>query len=96
MEVNIMDEFNNKITLKAENGSAVTINVLDIIDSEEFDKTFILYTIHGGDENTVFASILNEKELEYSLDTIISPEEIDYINKEIKYFTEDDIEESEE
>jgi hypothetical protein len=88
--------FDNKLTLKNEYGADVSINVFDIVDSEEFDKTFILYTIHGGDENTVFASILNEKELEYSLDTIISPEEIDYINKEIKYFTEDDIEESEE
>ncbi len=75
-------EENNKLTVTAENGQDVTINVLDIIDSEEFDKTFMIYNIDGNDE-AVFASILNEKDDSFSLDTIVEPNELNYINHEI-------------
>lgn len=75
-------EENNKLTVTAENGQDVTINVLDIIDSEEFDKTFMIYNIDGNDE-VVFASILNEKDDSFSLDTIVEPNELNYINHEI-------------
>ena len=81
-----MEEFNTKLTLKAENGRDVTIDILDIIDSYEFNKTFIIYTLVGGDSATVLASILNETDLEYSLDTITSQEEINYIDEQIKMF----------
>lgn len=87
------EEYNNKLTLKNEMGIDVTINIFDIIDSEEFDKTFVIYSLEG-DQNTLYASILNEEELTYSLDTIEKKEEIDYVDELIKYFTEDDIEES--
>jgi len=75
-------EENNKLVVTAENGQDVTINVLDIIDSEEFDKTFMIYNIEGNNE-AIFASILNEKEDTFSLDTITNQKEIDFINKEI-------------
>ena len=71
-----------KLKVTIEDGSEVTVNVLDIIDSIEFKKTFIIYTVNG-DKSNIFASILNEKEESYSLDTIRNQEEIDYINAEI-------------
>lgn len=77
-----MDEVSNKLTVKAENGKDITINVLDIINSEEFDKVFIIYNIEGR-EDVVFASILNENEEDFSLDTITESKEIDFINAEI-------------
>lgn len=81
MEDNIL-----KVTI--EDGSIVDVKVLDIIDSAKFNKTFIIYTING-DESNVFASILNEKEESYSLDTIKEQDEIDYINEEIDRVVEE-------
>lgn len=73
---------NNKLKVNIEDGSEVTVNVLDIIDSLEFNKTFMIYTVNDNDEN-IFASILNEKEETFSLDTITDNKEIEYINSEI-------------
>lgn len=88
-----MDEgYDNKLTLKTEDGSDISISVIDIIDSEEFDKTFIIYTLQDNNTN-VFASILKENDLAYSLDTITNTKELDFVNELIKYFTEDDLEE---
>lgn len=88
-----MDEgYDNKLTLKTEDGSDISISVIDIIDSEEFDKTFIIYTLQDNNTN-VFASILKENDLAYSLDTITNAKELDFVNELIKYFTEDDLEE---
>jgi hypothetical protein len=86
------EEFDNTLTLKNEMGIDVTINVFDIVDSDEFDKTFIIYTLDG-DKNVLYASILNEEELTYSLDTIIDEKEVSFVDELIKYFTSDDIEE---
>lgn len=72
----------NKLTVTVEDGTQAVINVLDIIDSYAYDKTFIIYTFEN-ENKTIFASILNEKEDSYSLDTITSQEEINYINSEI-------------
>lgn len=72
----------NKLEISIQDGTKVTIDVLDIIESNVFNKTFILYTLDGENE-TIFASVLNEKETTFSLDTITNPEEIDYINSEI-------------
>lgn len=73
---------NNKLKVTIEDGSEVTVNVLDIIDSIEFKKTFIIYTVNDNEES-IFASILNEKEETFSLDTITDNKEIEYINSEI-------------
>lgn len=87
-----MDEgYDNKLTLKTEDGSEISISVIDIVDSDEFDKTFIIYTLQDNNTN-VFASILKETDLTYSLDTITNNNEIDFVNELIKYFTEDDLE----
>ena len=72
----------NKLEVTIEDGSEVTVNVLDIIDSLEFNKTFIIYTVNDNNEN-IFASIINETETTFSLDTITDKREIDYINSEI-------------
>ena len=76
---NIMD---NKLTVTAEDGTQVEINVLDIIDSYAYNKTFMIYTF-ANENKSIFASILNERDTSYSLDTITNQEEINYINSEI-------------
>ncbi len=78
-----MDDYlENKLIITAEDGNKVLINVLDIIDSYTYNKTFMIYTF-ANENKSVFASILNEDSASYSLDTIINQEEIDYINAEI-------------
>lgn len=84
--------FDNKLTLKNEYGADVSINVFDIVDSEEFDKTFIIYSLVD-DSNVLYASILKEDELSFSLNTIMDEREINFVDELIKYFTEDDLEE---
>ena len=77
-----MNNTNNKLKVTIEDGTTVDVNVLDIVDSLEFNKTFIIYTVNDNNEN-IFASILNETETTFSLDTITDKREIDYINSEI-------------
>lgn len=77
-----MDKMDNKLTITIENGARAVINVLDIIDSYVYDKTFMIYTFDN-DNQTIFASVLNEDDTSYSLDKITSQEEINYINAEI-------------
>lgn len=77
-----MSDLDNKLVVKAEDGRDVVIKVLDIIDSEEFNKTFMIYNVEN-DNTNIFASILNESDSAFSLDTIESQAEIDYINTEI-------------
>lgn len=72
----------NILKVNAEDGSIVNVNVLDIVESARFNKTFVIYTVND-DKNNIFASILNEKEDSFSLDTISNQDEIDYINSEI-------------
>ena len=77
-----MNNTNNKLKVTIEDGTTVDVNVLDIVDSLEFNKTFIIYTINN-EEDTIFSSILNETETTFSLDTITDHKEIDFINNEI-------------
>ncbi len=77
-----MEEVNNKLEVTIEDGTIVTVNVLDFVDSLEFGKTFIIYTVNN-ESDTIFASILNETEDSYSLDTITDQKELDFINNEI-------------
>lgn len=76
------NEFDNKLNVTFSNGQTVTIDVLDIIDSKAYNKSFIIYTVNEDNEN-VFASILNEETDTYSLDIITNQDEIDFINSEI-------------
>ena len=80
------DKMDTRLSLTIEDESKVIINVLDIIDSYNYDKTFMIYTLDG-ENKTVFASILNEKDTTYSLDTITNEEELNFINSEISRYT---------
>ena len=77
-----MEDISNKLEVTIEDGTTVTVNVLDFVDSLEFGKTYIIYTVND-QSDTVFASILNETEDSYSLDTITDQKELDFINNEI-------------
>ena len=79
------DKLDTRLSVRIEDGSNVIINVLDIIDSYTYDKTFMIYTLDG-ENQTIFASILNEKDTTYSLDTITNEDELNYINSEITRF----------
>ena len=57
-------------------------------DSLEFNKTYVIYTVNE-EETTIFASILNEDEDSYTLETIINQREIDFIDKEIDRVVEE-------
>ncbi len=76
------DYLENKLIITAEDGNRVEINVLDIIDSYTYNKTFMIYTFTN-ENKSVFASVLNEGSSSYSLDTITDQDEINYINAEI-------------
>lgn len=76
------EEFNNKLNVALSDGTPVTISVMDIIDSNVYGKTFVIYYV-SNKTDVLFASILNETDEGYSLDPITKKEEIDYINKEI-------------
>ena len=78
----------NILNVTAEDGSTISVRVLDIIDSAKFNKSFIIYTVNGDDSN-IFASILNESESSYSLYLISDDEEINYINQEIDRVVEE-------
>ncbi len=75
------EEFNNKLVIKGQDGNDMTISVLDIIDSLEFNKSFMVYNIEGSD--AVYASVLNESSATYSLDAITEQKEWDFINAQI-------------
>ncbi len=77
-----MEDVSNKLEVTIEDGTIVTVNVLDFVDSLEFGKTYIIYTVND-QSDTIFASILNETEDSYSLDTITDQKELDFINNEI-------------
>lgn len=77
-----MEDVSNKLEVTIEDGTTVTVNVLDFVDSLEFGKTYIIYTVND-QSDTIFASILNETEDSYSFDTITDQKELDFINNEI-------------
>lgn len=83
------EEFNRKLNLTDENGLPIVINVIDILDENEFNKEFIIYTLEG-DDDTIFASVLNEKEDSYSLDAINNDNEINYVNEYIDKLVEEE------
>lgn len=66
------------------NGKPVTIDVLNIIKNNKFNREYIIYTIDNLEDSDVFASILNESETTYSLDTIETEEEIKFVKDHIQ------------
>lgn len=77
-----MDKMDNKLTIKVEDGSNKVINVWDIIDSYSYNKSFMIYSFEE-ESNTLYASIIDEKDTSFTLVPITSQEEINYINSEI-------------
>jgi hypothetical protein len=75
------ETIDNQLTVKAANGQDVTISVLDIIDSIEFNKSFMIYSVDGDDG--VFASVLDETDTTFALNAITDKMEWDYINAQI-------------
>ncbi len=75
-----MNENNTKLNVKL-NEKDVTIDVLDIVQSEEYNKEYIVYTIDGMPEDQIFISILNETEETYTLDTIEDENEFNFVNE---------------
>ena len=73
----------NQLTIKIETGENKVVTVYDIIDSLAFSKTFIIYSFVDEPE-ALYASILNEKETSYSFDEITNPDELQYIEAEVK------------
>ena len=80
-----------KLAITTEDGNRVVVNVLDIIDSYTYNKTFLIYTF-ANENKSVFASILNESDTSYSVDTITNQDEINYINSEINRVTSELVE----
>lgn len=80
-----------KLSITTEDGNRVEVNVLDIIDSYTYNKTFLIYTF-SNENKSIFASILNESDTSYSVDAITNQEEIDYINDEINRVSSDLVE----
>lgn len=78
----------NTLELNDENGNRVKINVLNIIDSDEYKKSFIIYNIEGNNEK-IYASILDEGEFSYTLQTITNESELNYVSFEIKKLFEE-------
>ena len=83
-----MEEDNRKLKVSIDDGRELEINVVDIFPVEKFNKEYIIYTI-GKDEDTFYASILNEDDTSFSLNTIESDEEFAYINELLKKYQEE-------
>ncbi len=78
----------NILNVTTERGESVEIKVYDILDENLYNKTFIIYAL-SGNENTIFASILNEGENSFSLESITSSDELQYVNSEIETIIND-------
>lgn len=72
----------NQMTIVTETGEKKTINILDIIDSYAFNKSFIIYNLVE-DTDKLYASIINETDTSLTFDAIKDPNEIEYITAEI-------------
>lgn len=73
-----MEEMNTKLNVSL-NGRQVEIDVLDIVESSEYQKEYIIYSIVELNNEEVFVSILNETEETYSLDTISDEKEYKHV-----------------
>lgn len=83
-----MEEIDTKLTVNLD-GKDVTIDVLDIFESEEYNKEYIVYNILDLNNDEIFISILNETEDSFSLDIIESDEEYKNILAMYKSFNEE-------
>ncbi len=80
MEVVIMQD--NKLLVKL-NDKDVSIDVIDIIEKDDVNKKYIIYTIDGDDDN-VYMSILDENETTYNLLEIKDENEAKLVEEYLK------------
>ena len=74
---------NKELTATLGNITDVNILVLDIFESRNKDKNYILYTIDLDDEN-IYASIINKKkDGSIILNPVKNEDEIKYIEKKV-------------
>lgn len=79
-------DIKKKLTIPVGNSNEkVTIYVLDIIESEEFNKDFILYLIDVDDEH-IYASQLNKKDNMYELNYITDEKELNFVKNKINEY----------
>ena len=63
----------DKIKVITPNGTECVIDVIDIIENEEYNKSYVAYNVDGSDDS--FISVLNENENNYFLEEIKDFEE---------------------
>lgn len=81
----------NKLNVMTENGNMISIVVIDIIESVEFNREYIIYSLDNDEEDSkIYASILEEDETSYTLKTIESDEEWKYVDEIINRLAEED------
>ena len=81
-------EIKKEITIPiGESKEKVTIYVLDIIKSTEFNKDFVLYLIDEDDEH-IYASQLDKKEDMYELNYITDENELSFVKNKINEYKE--------
>ena len=81
-------EIKKKLTVPiGESSEKVTIYILDIVESKEFNKDFIFYLVDVDDEN-IYASQLNKKDGVYELNYITDDEELKFVTKKINEYKE--------
>ena len=78
----------NKFSATLGNIKDVNIKVLDIIESFDKSKNYIIYTIDLDDEN-IYASIIKQNKEGIILNPVKTEEEIKFIEKKIKHFEGD-------
>lgn len=72
----------NILTVTIDNeGNYIDIRVIDFLEDNESNKTYIVYNILNDQNEEVYISILDEKEDSYTLRTIEDEEELKMINE---------------
>ena len=71
----------NFIKVKTEDGTDIILEVLDMANDVNTNKTYIVYRLLNNDD--IFISILNEKESSFSIDTI---DDVDEFNAVEQFF----------
>lgn len=67
---------NNKLIVNDVNGNSVEINVYDIIENKDINKKYIIYDTKESEEDSMFISILDEKEDYFTLKKIEDENEL--------------------
>ncbi len=72
-----------ELTVTLNSGDEVTIYILDIIESEEFHKDYVLYLINLDEEN-IYASSVEEKDGKFELNAITEEKEMNFVQSKIE------------